>query len=175
MITTSSHKLISQVLTLRQNRVNLSIELSRSSHHHTTKTTTIITKNTKSSSSKHEQKKVTFEHKQKFDDFPNPNSTNMHSNPIYGTNTDDDIEYASIQTLELFILHRFQELRQFALFQLGQLDAPPVQLTMLESVYMLKMGSLRYDTDLELAKFDHYSSNCFKQQETKRYQRLKVS
>lgn len=192
------HNLISRVLTLRQNRVNLSIELVAESTRHTSstsKTTTTTTTTITTTSSSSSQKKVTFVQfnenhsiqESLLHNFKNKkiivkddeDEKRMHSNPIYGTGTnaigDMDLECVSSHTLEVYIMQRFAELRQYALLQLA-LDDPPVQLSMLESVYMLKMGALRYETDLELAKFDRHVTDGGGGglKESKGYQKLKV-
>ena len=191
------HNLISRVLTLRQNRVNLSIELVAETTRHTSSTskttTTTTTTITTTSSSLSSQKKVTFvqfnenhsiqesllhNFNKKTIAKDDEDEKRMHSNPIYGTGTnaigDMDLECVSSHTLEVYIMQRFAELRQYALLQLA-LDDPPVQLSMLESVYMLKMGALRYETDLELAKFDrNVADGGGGLKESKGYQKLKV-
>lgn len=83
-----------------------------------------------------------------------------------------DVEAASIQALDAEIMRRFEELRQFAVVQLG-LDMPPVHAMMLESLYFMKMGALRDQTEEELSKFE---SSLYQNidHECKRYQKFKV-
>lgn len=76
----------------------------------------------------------------------------------------------SIQKLDAQIRAQFCELSEFGMIELG-MDGPPVNLSMLETLYNLKMCALRNEAERELAKFDEAAG---KNSEQRHLQKLKV-
>lgn len=103
----------------------------------------------------------------------NPNGSNNFNSPSSASTLSSSSDarcWASIDALGAEIESRFARMKEFAALQLG-LDIPPVHLTMLETLYRLKMSNLHAETQTELAKFDYSSLKC---EQHKGFKKLKV-